>query len=404
MNRRFSCLIGAQFFAALNDNFLKQIFLLVVVRSALGGDAGIDYQLQGAGTAVFAIPFLLFSSFAGNLSDRWEKGFVIRFTKAVELLVAAVATWGLFTDQLSVILGALLLLSTQSCFFSPAKYGILPELLPREKLSRGNGILQLTTYFAILLGTAMAGITLTLFDRSRIVSGYLMLLVAAIGWLLSLGVEGDVAQDPDRPLFEFPLRQMVRALEQIRSDLQLSLAVINFVFVWFVGSILMLNLNVYGMDNLGVNALWTSLLNVVLAVGLGSGSYLAGWLSGDRIRPDFVPLGGIGLSLFLLGLLVSGNAFYLSCSLIFAVGLAGGFFLIPVQTMTQERPPGKNRGEVLGLLNFFTYAGVLVASASYTVAVGTLNLAAPPIMALLGLVAFVLSLLLLLFFPRYRFF
>lgn len=401
-NRSFSCLIGAQFLAALNDNFLKQIFLLMVVHSALVGEGAVDYQLQGAGTAVFALPFLLFSALAGNLSDRKEKGSIIRWTKLIELFVAAIATWGLFADSLGVLLVALLLLSTQSCFFSPAKYGILPEILPRERLSAGNGILQLTTYVAILLGTATAGITLTLFTSGRVISGFVMLAVAVLGWLMSLGVEGESPRDPDRILLEFPLDQLVRGLHLILTNTSLALAVMNFVFVWFVGTLLMVNLNVFGMDVLALNRMWTSLLNVLLAVGLGLGSYFAGWLSGEGIRPDFVPVGGFFLGCCLLLLQFFSGGLYSNAGLIFSVGMGGGFFLVPVQTLTQDLPAEENRGEVLGLLNFLTFTGVLVASAGYVLLVGYWDLGASLIMGILGLISLLLSTALFLFRSDYR--
>lgn len=402
-NREFSCLIGAQFLAALNDNFLKQLFLLMVVHSALIGEGTVDYQLQGAGTAVFAIPFLLFSALAGNLSDRRRKGTIIRWTKLIELVVAGVATWGLFVDNLGILLLALLLLSTQSCFFSPAKYGILPEILPRERLSAGNGILQLTTYVAILLGTASAGITLTLFVSGRVVSGYLMIGVAIVGWLFSLGVDGESSRDPGRGLFEFPLGQLARGLNRIIRKSSLAVAVMNFVFVWFLGTLLMVNLNVFGMKTLALNRMWTSLLNVFLAVGLGLGSYLAGWLSGDGIRPDFVPIGGLFLGASLLVLQFWAGAFVPNVLLIFAVGLGGGFYLVPVQTLTQDLPDDQHRGEVLGLLNFLTYAGVLVASAGYVVLVGYWGFDASAIMGTLGVVAIVISASLYALQSEYRF-
>lgn len=401
-NRSFSCLIGAQFLAALNDNFLKQIFLLMVVHSVLMGEGTVDYQLQGAGTAVFALPFLLFSAFAGNLSDQQPKGTIIRWTKLIELFVALVATWGLFVDNLGILLVALLLVSTQSCFFSPAKYGILPEILPREQLSAGNGILQLTTYVAILLGTATAGVTLTLFTQGRVISGFVMLGVAFVGWLMSLGVEGDSPRDPDRALLEFPVDQLVRGLHLILVNVPLAVAVMNFVFVWFVGTLLMVNLNVFGMKVLALNRMWTSLLNVLLAVGLGLGSYLAGWLSGDGIRPDFVPVGGVFLGISLLLIQFFSGILMLNAVLIFAVGLGGGFFLVPVQTLTQDLPAEENRGEVLGLLNFLTFTGVLVASAGYVLLVGYLGLNASLLMGVIGLVSLVISLILFTFRREYR--
>ncbi|MFB6346914.1 MAG: MFS transporter [bacterium] len=400
--RRFGCLIGAQFLAAINDNFLKQVFLLIVVYSAVGGESGVDYELQAAATAVFALPFLLFSAFAGNLADRWGKGFIIKLTKTVEVVVAIIATWGLLIDNLAVILMALLLLSAQSSFFSPAKYGILAELLPRTDLSRGNGLLQMTTYVAILLGTALAGVMLTLFETSRLSSGLFMLIVAVIGWAFSLGVEGDEAPDPTRELFEFPVDQLIRGITRIRKDPHLALAVLNFVFVWFLGTILTLNLNVFGAAQLGLSQLWTSFLNVALATGLGLGSYLAGVMSGDSIRPELVPLGGIALSFALWSLSVVSSSFYPSLAMIFLVGLSGGFYLIPVQTMTQDRPADNHRGEVLGLLNFLTYAGVLIASAGYTILVGYFEFQSPMIMVCLGVFAAVISLSLLLVGPRYR--
>lgn len=380
----------AQFFAALNDNAMRQAFLLIVVESAA-------QELQASASALFALPFIAFSAVAGQLSDRYSKRTVIVLTKGLELAVVLLAAYALWADRLMVLLVAILLMATQSAFFSPAKYGILPEILSYEDLTRGNGLIQMTTYVAILLGAAVAGILLQFFPVTW--TGITLVVLGVVGFLPVFLIERVEPADPEAPLDWNSFRSVAKTLVWIRRDPLLFASMLGFTFFFFLGTILTLNLNVYGLRTMGVGEAYTSLLMVFLSVGLGAGSLLAGYVSGDTIDPGLVVLGALGLGPPLVAFTRDPESLLLAYAGMVVIGVFGGFFLIPLQTLIQERPPEDAVGDALGTTNILTFVGVLVASAVYVVLIGWLEFSAGFLMLALGVASVLVGVSFVLILP-----
>ncbi len=390
-NSSFSGVTLAQFFAALNDNAMRQAFLLIAVETAAR-------ELQASASALFALPFVLFSPLAGQIADRFSKRTVIMITKLIEIVVVLLAGYALWIDDLSLLLIALLLMATQSAFFSPAKYSILPEILPYESLSKGNGIIQMTTYVAILLGSAIAGFLLQFFPV--IWTAGTLITMGVVGFLPTLLIEPLPAADPKTSLDWNAFRTVAENLLWIRKDRLLLTSMIGFAFFFFLGTLLTLNLNVYGLKTMDVGEAYTSLLMIFLALGIGAGSLLAGQLSGDKIELGLVLLGVIGLipSLFLFWYPI--DSLKVAYTGMFFVGISGGLFLIPLQTILQERPPEDDVGDALGTTNILTFVGVLVASAVYVVLIGWFDVRAPLLMFMLALATLLIGITMIMALPQ----
>src|SRR5215472_3405474 len=181
--RGLKAFLWTQFLGAFNDNLFKIVVSMLAVRAAAGAGAGSELSIV---SAIFILPFLLFSGYAGQLADVYSKRTVLVVSKSLEIVAATLGLVAFVLGHLQLTYAVLFLIALQATFFSPAKYGILPEILPDRDLSRANGVLEMSTFVAIVLGTAGGGVMFeTWHDRLWLV-GFIVVAVAAAGTLLSL--------------------------------------------------------------------------------------------------------------------------------------------------------------------------------------------------------------------------
>jgi acyl-[acyl-carrier-protein]-phospholipid O-acyltransferase/long-chain-fatty-acid--[acyl-carrier-protein] ligase len=172
----------------------------------------------------------------------------------------------------------------------PSKYGLLPELLPAKRLSWGNGVIELGTFLAIILGTVSGATMAEKLHGREVYAGYVLIALSFIGSLTSLGIDKVPAAAPDKK-FQFNiLGDLWQQISFMRRDRALFLAVIGNTYFWFLGSLLFSTIVVYGPDVLHIGQAKTGYLNATLAVGIGIGSMVAGWLSGNKIEYGLIPL------------------------------------------------------------------------------------------------------------------
>ena len=164
-HKGFWLLIATQFQGAYSDNILRNLLLSMIVGMGLARSERETFI--SVVTFLFSVPFLLFSMPGGWLADRYSKRQVTLWTKAMEIVSMAVATVGLATHTLSLSLVALTLVATQAALFGPSKYGLLPELLPAKRLSWGNGVIELGTFLAIIVGTVTGATMARAIPRPR---------------------------------------------------------------------------------------------------------------------------------------------------------------------------------------------------------------------------------------------
>ncbi len=362
--RGFWALIVTQFQGAFSDNVVKNLVVFV----ALFGTGMTLAEKNSYGewiAALFALPFILFSMAGGFLADRFSKRSVMLGVKGFELLIMVLVLFGLWSWNKYLLLGGVFLMGTHSAFFGPSKYGSLPELLPERKLSWGNGILELGTFMAIILGTVAAALLSQYFHGKQWLSGLILIGLALIGLTACLGITKVPAANPAKTFNpNFPA-EIWRHLRAMRGDRPLWLALAGNTYFNFLGMLLLLNLFFYGSEILQVTETHIGLLNVALALGIGLGSVSAGYLSGGKIEYGLVPLGAFGLSACATLLAWPTVGVGGSMVLLAALGFAGGFFIVPIAALLQHRPARENKGQIQAVANWLSFVGVFLASGAH---------------------------------------
>jgi acyl-[acyl-carrier-protein]-phospholipid O-acyltransferase/long-chain-fatty-acid--[acyl-carrier-protein] ligase len=362
--RGFWALIVTQFQGAFSDNVVKNLVVFV----ALFGTSMTRLEKNSYGEwigALFALPFILFSMTGGFLADRFSKRSVMLGVKIFELFIMSLVFAGLWSWKKYLLLAGVFLMGTHSAIFGPSKYGSLPELLPEKKLSWGNGILELGTFMAIILGIVAAAAMSEQFRGRQWLSGVILIALAAVGFFSCLGITKIPAADPRRKFnANFPA-EIWRQVRAMRGDRPLWLALVGNTYFSFLGMLLLLNLFFYGSETLGVTEQHIGYLTAALALGIGLGSAAAGYLSGGKIEYGLVPLGAFGLSIFSIWLACPAVTFGQSFALLALLGFAGGFFIVPIAALLQHRPSRENKGLVQATANWWSFVGVFLASGAH---------------------------------------
>ncbi len=370
--RSFWSLTAAQFLGAFNDNAYKMMVMLVVSAGLIASEGGAGY-LAGS-TAVFAIAYILFSATAGHLADWFSKRTIIVLAKVAEVAVMLLAFLALWAGDRITPIVVLFLMAAQSAFFSPAKYGILPELLDDEELSQGNGIINTTTYLGIIVGTGVSGWLMYLFEGARQNAALVLAGIAVVGTFASLFV-GKVPPAGAQRRFRLNfLAEAWAGIRRVRKDRPLFLCILANMYLWVFGAVCIQNFTPYAREIMGVEANRTiSTLLGVWCLGVAVGSLLAGRLSGRKIEFGMVPFGGLGMAVCSVAFAVTAlpesyNARLLLTGLNLSVlGVFAGFYFVPLNAYVQQRSPSKTRGETIGVLNFITFCGVLVGAVGVAV-------------------------------------
>jgi acyl-[acyl-carrier-protein]-phospholipid O-acyltransferase/long-chain-fatty-acid--[acyl-carrier-protein] ligase len=353
----FWALIAVQFQGAFSDNALKWLVSFLVLDSVLDKDRR-DLWFVLVVPLLFAVPFLLFSIPGGHFADRFSKRSVTLWTKVFELFVMTIATFALAVNRLDLAGIALFLACTQGAIFGPTKYGLLPELLPIAKLSWGNGIIELGTLLAAITAALAGGFLAQTFHGHQVWSGIIFLALSVLGLLTSFGITPVPAADPARRFDWNVPAEFFHELRHMKRDSTLWTAVIANTFFWFLGSLLLLNIVLYATDILHVNDTHSSYLLAALSLGIGIGSFLAGFASGRKIEPGMI-LPGLGGILLMAVLLSRPGISYLAVLVQLAfLGIAGGFFVVPVNALIQQRPRPQEKGRAIAVANLLSFVGV----------------------------------------------
>ena len=383
-DRSFWGMTATQFLGAFNDNVFKQLMLLLAI--PVGSAAARKADEQGLAMIVFSLPFVLFSGYAGYLSDRYSKRTVIVLCKFAEIGIMFLGMLGFLaygTTGYRGLLVVLFLMGTHSAFFGPGKYGILPELFREEYLPRANGAILMTTFLAIIFGTASAGF---LGDLLYTAAGQRVPERLWIGSLFCIGIAvcGTIASLLVRPVpaavpnlrFQFSTLAIppeTRAL--LTADRPLFVALLVSCLFWLVSGVAMQSVNSLGMTQLGVGERRTSLLTAVIGLGIAAGAVLAGRLSRGKADFRLVTWGAWGMVVGMLVMAVSlpaggGRFTHLlgyagSFPVLVVLGMAAGTLAIPVQVFIQTRPPDDQKGRMIAVMNLTNFIAILLSGAIY---------------------------------------
>lgn len=377
-----------------NDNFFKQAVLLLAV--------GMGYtSMQSWGTVLFSLPFVLFSAWGGWLADRYPKRRIILAAKLLELAAMLAGAWGLLTLHWGGLLAMLFCMGASATLFSPALNGSLPEIFPPARIPQANALFKLSTTAAILLGVALAGAALesrwfeTRIPFGRWLVAVTVVVVALLGLLSVILVPSRPAAARREDLPPFPLFgawESARDFLRLRDRRDIFLCFCADAFFYSLSVLVLLEINAFGLTQLGLSAAMTSLLPGALMLGICLGALFAA----RRRRQDWrkaVPAAcaGMGLLLLLTSCVPLAPATW-RVELLFlcyaALGACGSLYIVPVSSYLQVRPAAEEKGRILGVCNFFSFLSMLAAGALYSL----LALISPAAgQALLGLLSLALA-------------
>jgi len=359
-----------QFFGAFNDNLFKMLLLLLCVDYAesVGGKVG-TYQVCAQIT--FALPFVLFSGISGYLSDRTSKRKIVILCKVGEIAVMVAGLIALRAPGIAALYVVMFLMSTQSAFFGPAKYGILPEMLRDSDLPPANGVVQLTTFLAIIFGGALAGYMKEWFDPDIWLISAACVVVAVAGTLTSLLLRRTPVARPGLPFNNEMMWINVEMRALLKQDRTLLMALLMSSLFWFLGGSVQQIVTAYGKRQLALGDAGTSELFVATSLGIGIGCAIAGSISKNRVNFGLVRLGAWGIIVsFVMLAGIGANLLPVprvpaSYVALFVQGLFCGLFIVPIQVFLQVRPPAEKKGQMIGTMNLTNWIGILFSAGFY---------------------------------------
>ena len=377
--RRFAPFFGTQFLGAFNDNLFKNALIVLLTFQAASWTAIAPEVLTNLAAGIFILPFFLFSATAGQLADKYDKAKLARLVKLLEIVIMGVALLGFSTHSLEVLLTALFLLGLHSTLFGPVKYAILPQHLRENELVGGNALVEAGTFVAILIGTLAGGLLAGAADHPTWVA-YAGLVIAVLGYLTSRGIPAAPAPAPDLVVGLNPLSETWRNIGFARENRTVFLSILGISWFWLYGALFLAQFPAYAKNVLGGTETSVTLLLAIFTIGIGLGSLLCERLSAGHVEIGLVPFGSIGLTIFGIDLafasptlLPAGAPLPLLSLLglhatwrvlfdLFALGLFGGFFIVPLYALIQIRSAPEQRARIIAANNILNALFMVVGS------------------------------------------
>jgi len=377
--RRFAPFFGTQFLGAFNDNLFKNALIVLLTFQAASWTAIAPEVLTNLAAGIFILPFFLFSATAGQLADKYDKAKLARLVKLLEIVIMGVALLGFTQHSLPVLLAALFLLGLHSTLFGPVKYAILPQHLRENELVGGNALVEAGTFVAILIGTLAGGLLAGAADHPTWVA-YAGLVIAVLGYLTSRGIPAAPAPAPELVVSLNPLAETWRNIGFARENRTVFLSILGISWFWLYGALFLAQFPAYAKNVLGGTETSVTLLLAIFTIGIGLGSLLCERLSAGHVEIGLVPFGSIGLTIFgidlafasptllpagaplpLLGLLALHETWRVLFDL-FALGLFGGFFIVPLYALIQIRSAPEQRARIIAANNILNALFMVVGS------------------------------------------
>jgi acyl-[acyl-carrier-protein]-phospholipid O-acyltransferase / long-chain-fatty-acid--[acyl-carrier-protein] ligase len=347
-------LILTQILGQFNDQAWKQLVIILAMAGVVGETA--KTERTAIVTMALLAPLTIISLPAGLLADRMSKRSVIVAMKLAELVLLGAGTVALLVERDGgwLAIGVLGLLGVQAALFSPAKYGILPEILPHTQLSAANGLLEMSSNLALIAGIVAGSVIHDWVGSQRWLGGLILVVVSVFGLAAALTIP---RVRPARA--EGGLQTTVRlAFEAFATDRVLRLALLGQLFVWTIATLVPPPIYAYNSAQLGLNDWRIVLPLVALGIGIGLGSLAAGKLSGDKVEYGLLPLGALGLTVGALAFALIGPRLAGTIVVLTVLGFFSGMLFVPLNALLQWRAPDDRRGAVIAMANVLVYAGM----------------------------------------------
>ena len=391
--RRFAPFFWTQFGGAGNDNLFKFAFTVMVAYRAEAATALSTGLMVNLIAALYILPFVLFSATSGQLADKYDKAVLMRRVKTLEIAIMALALWGFVTANLPALLACAFGMGLHSTLFGPAKYAYLPQHLDTAELTGGNGMTEMGTFVAILLGNLAGGLVMA-FERGPLIAGLACVAVALLGWTAARFIPPTAAVDPQLRINWNPFTETARNLRLAAADRTVLQALLAISWMWFYGVAFLTQFPVFAKDVLGGNEAVASLLLAVFSIGIALGSVACEWLARGRVEIGLVPLGAIGMTAFGIDLyfatlhlpheavlqdvlpFVRDPAHWRVMLDLFLLSASAGIYSVPLYAFIQHRVAETHRARVIAASNMLN-ALFMIACAAYCAVLLTAGVGVP---------------------------
>lgn len=416
--RRFAPFFWTQFLGAGNDNLFKFAFTVLVTYGtarAGGLEPALVVQLIAA---LFILPFLLFSATSGQLADKFDKARLIRLVKSLEIGIMGLALVGFTQQSVIALLACTFLLGLHSTLFGPVKYAYLPQHLNERELTGGNGMVEMGTFVAILLGNVAGGLLIALPDTGPTVVAWTCLAVAVLGRAAAQFVPSAPATDAALSINWNPFTETWRNLKLAHGNLVVFRSLLGISWMWFFGAVFLTQFPAFAKDVLGGNEQVASLLLVVFSIGIATGSLLCETLSRRHVEIGLVPFGALGMSLFAIDLYFASRALpqpeaALTLAQFVAAGanwrvmadlallaLFAGLYSVPMYALIQLRAQPSHRSRIIAANNILN-ALFMIVSAGMAALLLKAGVTVPQLFLITGLLNVLVGAYIFLLVPEY---
>ncbi|GAB3487620.1 MFS transporter [Curvibacter fontanus] len=414
--RRFAPFFWTQFSGAANDNLFKFAFTVMVTYQLSVG--WLPPAMAGLVIgALFILPFLLFSATSGQLTDKFEKTVMIRFVKNLEIAIMGVAAWGFIMANVPALLLCTFMMGLHSTLFGPVKFAYLPQVLSERELTGGNGMVEMGTFVAILLGNVVGGLIVAIPEVGHQSVAYACVGLAVAGRLVAGRIPSAPATDPGLKINWNPVSETWRNLKLAHGNIVVYRSLLGISWMWFFGAVFLSQFPSFAKEVLHGDAHVASLLLVVFSIGIGIGSLMCEMLSRRHVEIGLVPLGAIGMTVFAIDLYfasrslpaaeIMGLAAFLAQSAhwrvmadLLLLSLFAGLYSVPMYALIQLRSPATHRARIIAANNILN-ALFMIASSLIAGALLAMDVTIPQIFFLVGLANAVVALYIFLLVPEY---
>lgn len=378
-SKRFLPLFITQFFGAFNDNVFKNAFLIWFTYD-IANKLDMNAQLMVTiASGLFILPFFLLSALAGSLADKYEKSKLVRLIKLAEIIIMFFAFLGFYFTNIYLLLFLTFAMGTQSTFFGPIKYSLLPEHLKHDELVSGNALIEGGTFLSILLGTILGGIVIRAENGIIIVSA-LVMMFAIIGYLASLFIPKASVSDKNLQINFNIYAATKNIIGFAKHEHTVWLSIIAISWFWFIGISFLSQFPIYAQKVINGDEYIVTLFLAVFSIGIGIGSVMCNKLLQGQINGRLVPFGAIGISLGILFFFVSSNIYqtpeemiglrefladinglFITFSL-FIIAIFSGIYIVPLYAIMQHRSDSKYLSRIIAANNVMNALFMVLSS------------------------------------------
>jgi 1-acyl-sn-glycerol-3-phosphate acyltransferase len=414
--RRFGPFFWTQAFGAFNDSAFRNAMVMLAAFQ-MGLPDGQIALYTNLAPALFILPYFLFSATAGQLAEKYEKARIIRYVKLFEIAAMLLAAWGFHTHNLILLLGVLFMMGVHSTVFGPIKYAILPQALKPGELVGGNGMVEMGTQLAILLGMVLGNTLMLWAGVGPYAAAAATITIALVGYASSRFIPPAPATAPDLTFNWNPFTETVRVLGITRQDRPVFNAVLGISWFWFFGTVLVAQLPLYTKLNLGGDGSVNTLVLTLFSLGTGLGALLCEKMSGKRVEIGLVPLGAFGLTAFGIDLyfarpdaavrqgldwlaFLHGTGSWRIVMDLTAIGMFAGFYVVPLFAFVQARTPRDRLSRVIAGNNIIN-ALLIVLAAVFGLVLGRLGVSAARIFMVDALLNVVVAIYIFTLVPEF---